>query len=167
MGKLLGFAANDSTDLNVTFLPSYGAEQRGGTANCFVVLSDEMVGSPMPGLSDDLIVLNQPSLDKFASRLKPGGTLFVNTSIVKRLPERTDINIVSAPVTELSLEMGSEKVLNVIMLGAYIGYTGIIPDDIMLHTVLKKLGKKESMIAINKAAFLKGLEIGKASAGKQ
>lgn len=167
MGKLLSYAASDSTNLNVTFFPSYGAEQRGGTANCYVVLSDEMVGSPMPGLSDDLIVLNQPSLDKFASHLKTGGTLFINSSIVKRLPERSDINVVAAPVTELSIEMGSEKVLNVIMLGVYIGYTGIIPDDIMLSTVLQKLGKKESMIAINKAAFLKGLEIGKAAAQKQ
>ena len=163
MGKLLSYAASDSTDLNVTFFPSYGAEQRGGTANCYVVLADEMVGSPMPGLADDLIVLNQPSLDKFVSNLKTGGTLFINSSIVKRLPERSDINVVAAPVTELSIEMGSEKVLNVIMLGVYIGYTGIIPDDIMLNTVLQKLGKKESMIAINKAAFLKGLEIGKAA----
>lgn len=162
MGKLLSSAASDSTDLNVTFFPSYGAEQRGGTANCYVVLADEMVGSPMPSLADDLIVLNQPSMDKFVSHLKPGGTLFINSSIVKRLPERADINIVEAPVTELSIEMGSEKVLNVIMLGVYIGYTGIIADDIMLNTVLQKLGKKESMIAINKAAFLKGIEIGKA-----
>jgi len=163
MGKLLSSAASESTALNVTFFPSYGAEQRGGTANCYVVLADEMVGSPMPSLTDDLIVLNQPSMDKFVSHLKPGGTLFINSSIVKRLPERTDINIVEAPVTELSIEMGSEKVLNVIMLGVYIGYTGIIADDIMLNTVLQKLGKKESMIAINKAAFLKGIEIGKAA----
>lgn len=167
MGKLLSYAASDSTSLNVTFFPSYGAEQRGGTANCYVVLSDELVGSPMPGLADDLIVLNQPSLDKFAAQLRPGGTLFINSSIVKRVPSDPDINVVSAPVTELSIEMGSEKVLNVIMLGVYIGYTGIIADDIMLATVLQKLGKKESMIAINQAAFLKGLEIGKTAAKKR
>jgi len=161
MGKLLGYAVNGSSDQGITFFPSYGAEQRGGTANCYVVISDDFVGSPMPSLADDLIVLNQPSLDKFADRLKTGGTLFINSSIVKRVPERTDIKIVAAPVTELSIEMGSEKVLNVIMLGVYIGYTGAIAEEIMLETIIKKLGKKESMIAINKAAFLKGLEIGK------
>ena len=163
MGKLLSYAANESTELHVTFFPSYGAEQRGGTANCYVVLSDETVGSPMPRQADDLIVLNQTSLDKFASHLRPGGTLFINSSIVNRLPDRSDISVVSVPVTQLSIDMGNEKVLNVIMLGAFIGYTGIIPENVMLDTVLKKLGKKESMIAVNKAAFLKGVELGRAA----
>lgn len=161
MGKLLGYAVNGSSDQGITFFPSYGAEQRGGTANCYVVISDDMVGSPMPSVADDLIALNQPSLDKFADRLKPGGVLFINSSIVKRVPDRTDIKVVTAPVTELSIEMGSEKVLNVIMLGVYIGYTGVIAADIMLDTIVKKLGKKESMLAVNRAAFLTGLEIGK------
>ena len=141
MGKLLGYAVNGSSDQGITFFPSYGAEQRGGTANCYVVISDDMVGSPMPSFADDLIALNQPSLDKFADRLKPGGVLFINSSIVKRVPQRADIKIVAAPVTELSIEMGSEKVLNVIMLGVYIGYTGVIAEDIMLETIIKKLGK--------------------------
>lgn len=167
MGKLMGYAVNGFSDQGITFFPSYGAEQRGGTANCYVVISDDQVGSPMPSIADDLIALNQPSLDKFADQLKTGGTLFVNSSIVKRIPDRSDIAVVSAPVTELSIEMGSEKVLNVIMLGVYIGYTGVIADDIMLDTIIKKLGKKESMIALNKAAFLKGLEIGKQAANKQ
>ena len=167
MGKLLGYAVNGSSDQGITFFPSYGAEQRGGTANCYVVISDGQVGSPMPQAADDLIVLNQPSLDKFADHLKAGGTLFVNSSIVKNIPERADITVVAAPVTELSIEMGSEKVLNVIMLGVYVGCTGVIAEDIMLDTIIKKLGKKESMIAVNKAAFLKGLEIGKKAAGKQ
>ena len=163
MGKLLSYAASESTELHVTFFLSYGAEQRGGTANCYVVLSDETVGSPMPRQADDLIVLNQTSLDKFASHLRPGGTLFINSSIVNRLPDRSDISVVSVPVTQLSIDMGNEKVLNVIMLGAFIGYTGIIPENVMLDTVLKKLGKKESMIAVNKAAFLKGVELGRAA----
>ena len=117
----------------------------------------------MPRQADDLIVLNQTSLDKFASHLRPGGTLFINSSIVNRLPDRSDISVVSVPVTQLSIDMGNEKVLNVIMLGAFIGYTGIIPENVMLDTVLKKLGKKESMIAVNKAAFLKGVELGRAA----
>ena len=114
-------------------------------------------------MADVLIALNQASLDKFASNLRPGGTLFTNSSIANQLPNRSDITVVPVPVTQLSIEMGNEKVLNVIMLGAFIGYTNIIPADIMLDTILKKLGKKESMIAINKAAFLKGVELGRAA----
>jgi len=166
MGKLLSFATCDSTDLNVTFFPSYGAEQRGGTANCYVVISDEMIGSPMAGLTDDLIVLNQASMDKFENRIKPGGTIFANTSIVNRFPDRSDIRIVGAPATEIAIEMGSEKVLNIIMLGIYIGFTGILPAQIVLDTILKKLGKKANMIAMNKAAFERGLEIGRQAAAQ-
>ena len=82
LGKFLASATCDSTDKNVTFFPSYGAEQRGGTANCFVVISDEMVGAPLGDVMDDLIVMNGPSLQKFLPTLKQGGTLFINSSIV-------------------------------------------------------------------------------------
>lgn len=164
MGKLLCFAVNGYSDQGVTFFPSYGAEQRGGTANCYVVVSDERVGSPMPSRADDLIVLNQPPLNKFADKLKTGGTLFVNSSIVKDLPDRSDIRIVSVPATELALEIGNERTLNIIMLGVYTGYTGLVPEDVMLDTVVKKLGKKPSMITVNQVAFRKGLEIGKKAA---
>ena len=163
MGKLLSLATFESTNKNVTFFPSYGAEQRGGTANCYVVISDEMIGSPSTEKPDELIILNQPSMDKFARRLVSGGTLFINSSIVKNLPERSDITVVSVPATTLAIELGSQKVLNVIMLGFYIGYTDIIPEELMLSTILKALGKKESLISMNKAAFKKGIEIGRAA----
>ena len=83
MGKLLSQATCDSTDLNVTFFPSYGAAMRGGTANCYVVISDDEIGAPVSNSVDDLIVMNGPSLHKFLPNLKPGGTLFINSSIVK------------------------------------------------------------------------------------
>ncbi|MBV7275486.1 2-oxoacid:acceptor oxidoreductase family protein [Clostridium sp. PL3] len=162
LGKFLASATCDSTDKNVTFFPSYGAEQRGGTANCFVVISDEMIGAPLGDVMDDLIVMNEPSLDRFIGTLKEEGTLFINSSIVKKEIARKDIKVISAPVTELALEMGNAKVLNVIMLGVYVGFTDIIPEEVMLNTIIKKLGKKASLIPINKEAFEKGLAIGKA-----
>lgn len=161
LGKFLASATSDSTDKNVTFFPSYGAEQRGGTANCFVVISDEMIGAPLGDVMDDLIVMNEPSLDKFIGTLKEGGTLFVNSSIVKKEVTRNDIKVVSAPVTELALELGNAKVLNVIMLGVYVGYTDVIAPEIVWGTIESKLGKKPKLLPLNKEAFEKGLEIGK------
>ena len=109
----------------MTFFPSYGAEQRGGTANCYVVISDDDIGAPLGDHMDDLIVMNDPSLSKFLYKLVPDGTLYINSSIVKSEITRTDIKVVKAPVTELALEMGSAKVLNIIMLGVYVGYTQV------------------------------------------
>ncbi len=161
LGKFLAEATCDSTDKNVTFFPSYGAEQRGGTANCFVVISDEMVGAPLGDVMDDLIVMNEPSLDRFIGTLKEGGTLFVNSSIVKGEITRKDAKVVSAPVTELALELGNAKVLNVIMLGIYIGYTEVVSLEVVWGTIEHKLGKKPKLLPLNKEAFEKGLAIGR------
>ena len=122
LGKFLADAACNATDKNVTFFPSYGAEQRGGTANCFVVISDGMIGAPLGDVMDDLVVMNGPSLKRFLPTLKQGGTLFINSSIVSDdVAGRDDIKVIKAPVTGLALEMGNAKVLNVIMLGVYVG----------------------------------------------
>ena len=161
LGKFLASATCDSTDKNVTFFPSYGAEQRGGTANCYVVISDEMVGTPVGDKMDDLIVMNEPSLNKFLGILKPGGTLFINSSIVTSEISRDDVKVVKAPVTELALEMGNSKVLNVIMLGVYVGYTEVVAPEIVWDTIEHKLGKKPKLLPLNKLAFEKGLEIGR------
>ena len=110
LGKFLAEATCGSTDKNVTFFPSYGAEQRGGTANCYVVISDDDIGAPLGDSMDDLIVMNDPSLNKFLYKLVPGGTLFINSSIVdEHEVDRTDVAVVKAPVTELALEMGRAK----------------------------------------------------------
>ena len=162
LGKFLADATCNSTDKNVTFFPSYGAEQRGGTANCFVVISDEYIGAPLGDVMDDLIVMNGASLNKFLKTVRPGGTLFVNSSIVKDEISRDDIHIVRAPVTELALEMGNAKVLNVIMLGVYVGYSQVIEPEIVWETIEHKLAKKAKLLPLNRQAFEKGLELGKA-----
>jgi len=165
LGTLLAQATCESTDKNVTYFPSYGAEMRGGTANCYVVISDESIGAPMADRQEDLIVMNDPSLSRFIDRLKPNGTLFINSSIVKSPVTRTDIKVVKAPVTELALEMGNPKVINIIMLGVYIGYTQVIPEDVMLEEIKKKLGaKKPALVPLNVEAFNRGLAIGRDAA---
>lgn len=161
LGKFLAEAACDDSAKNVTFFPSYGAEQRGGTANCYVVISDEEIGAPISTTMDDLIVMNEPSLDKFLPRLKKGGRLFVNSSIVKADIPRDDITVVKAPVTDMALELGSSKVLNVLMLGVYVGFTSVLDEDLVWNLVEHKLGKKVSLLETNRTAFVNGLKLGK------
>lgn len=161
LGKFLAEATCESTDKNVTFFPSYGAEQRGGTANCCVVISDDDIGAPLGDHMDDLIVMNDPSLSKFLYKLVPDGTLYINSSIVKSEITRTDIKVVKAPVTELALEMGSAKVLNIIMLGVYVGYTQVVPEDVVWRTIEHKLGKKPALLPLNRQAFDLGLKLGR------
>lgn len=161
LGKFLADATCNSTDKNVTFFPSYGAEQRGGTANCYVVISDDAIGAPLGDVMDDLIVMNGPSLAKFLPKLKQNGTLFINSSIVKGEIDRADVDVVKAPVTELALEMGNAKVLNVIMLGVYVGYTEVIAPEIVWQTIEHKLASKAKLLPLNRQAFEKGLEIGR------
>lgn len=165
LGKFLAEAACDDSSKNVTFFPSYGAEQRGGTANCYVVISDEEIGAPISDTMDDLIVMNEPSLDKFLPRLKPNGRIFINSSIVKKEVTRSDITVVKAPVTDLALALGSGKVLNVLMLGVYVGYTAVLDETLVWNLVEKKLGKKASLLATNRQAFEDGLKIGKEQRG--
>ena len=162
LGKFLADATCGSTDKNVTFFPSYGAEQRGGTANCYVVISDEEIGAPLGDVMDDLIVMNSASLQKFLPKLKQGGRLFLNSSIVADEIPRQDVKVVKAPVTELALELGSAKVLNIIMLGVYVGCTEVIAPQIVWETVAHKLSGKAALLPLNERAFQMGLELGKA-----
>mgnify|MGYP000218884029 CR=1 FL=1 len=160
-GKVVAYAALIANK-QLSWLPSYGPEMRGGTANCFVVISDEAIGAPLGDVMDDLIVMNGPSLKKFIGTLKSGGTLFINSSIVSDDIGRDDVKLVKAPVTELALEMGNAKVLNVIMLGVYVGYTEVIDPAIVWQTIEHKLSSKPKLLPLNKQAFEKGLELGRA-----
>lgn len=162
MGKLLAEATCQATDLGVTYFPSYGAAMRGGTANCYVVISDEQIGAPVSNSVDDLIVMNEPSLKKYLPNLKSGGTLVINSSIVDKAEiDRDDIKVYELPVTEMALEMGNAKVLNIIMLGFYIGITNAVPADVIIQGIHHKFENKQNVIPINDEAFNKGLEAGK------
>ncbi len=161
MGKLLAEATSEATDLNVTFFPSYGAAMRGGTANCYVVISDEPIGAPVSYSLEDLVVMNGPSLHKFLPNLKPGGTLFVNSTIVKDPIGRDDIKVIEAPVTQMAIDIKNERALNVIMLGVYVGATDAVPEDVIVKGIEHKFAKKPKLIEPNVEAFKMGLEIGR------
>ncbi len=161
IGNFLAEAACDDSSKNVTFFPSYGAEQRGGTANCYVVISDRAIGAPLGDVMDDLIVMNEPSLHKFLVKVRPGGRVFVNSSIVESEVQRDDVTVIKAPVTGLSHEMGNSKVLNVIMLGVYVGYTDILDPAIVWNIIEHKLGSKPQLLPLNKQAFETGLALGR------
>ena len=161
MGKLLAEATSEATDLNVTFFPSYGAAMRGGTANCLVVISDDPIGAPVSYSLEDLVVMNGPSLHKFLPNLKPGGTLFVNSTIVTDPIERDDIKVVKAPVTQMAIDIDNPRALNVIMLGVYVGATDAVPEEVIVKGIEHKFAAKEKLIAPNVEAFRMGLEIGR------
>ena len=159
IGKLIGECAMEQ-GLNATFFPSYGAEQRGGTANCTVIQSDKMIGAPTSNKLDVLCALNQPSMVDFLPRLREGGTLLVNSSIVDTSDTgRDDIQIVKVDIDNMAYELGNRKVANVIMFGAYMALVNTIPLDRAEEIAMHKLGKKPELIDLNRKAFKAGVEV--------
>ncbi len=125
-GNLLAFAAMDA-GYDVTWMPSYGPEMRGGTANCTVVIADEEIGSPTIKHPKAAVVMNLPSLDKFEPLVVPGGVLIVNSSLVNRDPTRTDLTWVMIPAQEIAEMIGPRRLLNMVMLGALLDKLPILP----------------------------------------
>ena len=124
-GQLLAYAGMDAGKA-VTWIPSYGPEMRGGTANCTVVVSDEEIGSPFVKNPTAVLAMNLPSLDKYEDLVKPGGVLVVNTSMVNRQVTRTDINVVSIPANDVAEAAGTKRAVNMVMLGALLGNADIL-----------------------------------------
>ena len=156
MGQLLAAAAMKEGK-HTTWVPSYGPEMRGGTANCSVILSDKEIDSPMVTQATGLIVMNQPSLEKFESIVVPGGTIFVNSSLISLKVKRTDVTAHYVPCNDIAAEMGNNKVANMIMLGAYLGYSKCVDIETVLKALLEKLGeRKAKLIPLNREALLKG-----------
>lgn len=162
LGTLLSLAVCNHTDNNVTYFPSYGAAMRGGTANCYVVISDEQIGEPKSTEQDDLIAMNDISFRSFIGSVKPGGTVLANSSLVTTESARKDVIVVKAPVTDIANEMGNPKAINLIMLGVYIGYTNAVEPEIIEETIKAKLGRKRpELLPLNIDAFRRGLKIGR------
>jgi len=158
MGQLLAQAAM-TEGRNVAWLPSYGPEMRGGTANCSVTISDKKVASPIVLHPNSLIAMNRPALDKFEKTIVPGGSLFINSSIIDRKAERDDINVYYIPCSDIALELGNPKVANIAMLGAYIAVTGCVEQESIVAALQHKLGERKAhLIPINREALKKGAE---------
>ncbi len=144
----------------VSFFPAYGAEMRGGTANCSVVVASEEVSTPIVSTPDTAIVLNEPSLAKFEPMVKPGGLLIVNSSLVNSKATRTDIKVLYVPCNAIAGELGNAKVMNMVAIGAFAAATGAISIDAVaraLPKVYKKL--KPDVIELNVKALKRGAEI--------
>lgn len=159
IGKILAYAGM-MEGKNVTWLPSYGPEMRGGTANCSVIVSDEEVGSPL--ISKDgtsAIVMNLPSLEKFENELVQGGKLLINKSLIDTEPKRKDLETYYIPANELAAELGNSKVANMVMLGAYLEITKSVDFESALNAFVKVFGEdKYHLVSVNKEAMEKGAQ---------
>jgi 2-oxoglutarate ferredoxin oxidoreductase subunit gamma len=160
MGQLIAYSGMYEGK-NVSWVPSYGPEMRGGTANCSVVVSEEAIGSPVFTEPNVLVAMNRPSLEKFEATLKPGGLLFYNSSLIEIQPKRTDITVIAVPANDLATELGNSRVANMVVMGAIIKKTGIVTVDTAMHVLTEKVltGRKEKLIPVNRAAFDKGMEL--------
>lgn len=156
-GKILAQAGMDH-GLQVTWLPSYGPEMRGGTANCTVVLSEDPVGSPIIDEPTGLVAMNLPSLDKFESIVAPKGTIVVNASLIEREARRDDVTCVRVPLNEMAEEVGNPRTINMIALGAFVKATGIVPLETVSATMRRMLkeGGKDRFIEPNERALQAG-----------
>jgi len=153
MGKFLAYAGMDA-NMNVSWLPSYGPEMRGGTANCSVILSDDQVGSPIVTMPTSVVVMNRPSLDKFEKDLVKGGVLIIDSDLVDREAVRTDVEIIKIPAQTEAANLGSKQIANMVLLGALVAKTNIVSMEVLLQS-LREHGK-EKFFEVNK----KALEVG-------
>ena len=155
-GKFIANAAL-LEDKQLSWLPSYGPEMRGGTCNCSVIVSDEPVGSPIVTEPDILIAMNRPSLDKFESAVVPGGEIYVDSSLVDRKVERTDVTVHYIPATRLSTEKGFDGIANMIILGSVVHHSKIV-DEANIPAAMGKVvsAKHKNLYDFN----LKAMELG-------
>lgn len=158
MGMLLTYAGM-LEDKNVSWLPSYGPEMRGGTANCNVIVSDNLVGSPVVTEADTAIIMNLPSLDKFEDYVVKDGILLINSSLIDKKTSRKDVRAYEIPVNEIANELGNPKIANMVMLGAYIELSNIVSVESLIESLTEVLGvDKKKFIPINKEALQRGAE---------
>lgn len=161
IGKFLAMACM-LDGKHVSWLPSYGPEMRGGTANCSVIVSDEEIGSPLVDAPDVVVAMNAPSLDKFESKVRPGGLLVINSSIIERKSVRDDITVVYCDSMGIAEAVGNPKGANVAILGAMMAKCGITDVDKMTEAIRIELGeRKAKFLEGNKKALLAGLEAAK------
>ncbi len=159
MGKILAYAGL-MEGKEVTWMPSYGPEQRGGTANVTVILSDERISSPVLNTFDIAIILNQPSMEKFESKVKPGGILIYDGYGIHTTSQRTDINIYRIDAMDTAAEMQNEKVFNMLILGGLLGICPMVKIDNVMLGLKKSLPERHHhLLPMNEEAIRKGMEI--------
>jgi len=157
MGQILAYAGM-LEGKEISWIPSYGPEMRGGTANCNVTISDRKIGSPVISVPDTLIAMNRPSMEKFEDSLVKDGVLIYNSSLIDVKPERTDIKVYGLDITNTAKEMGNTKIANMIVLGSYIRATGVVSKDSVMEALKKMLPERHhDKLPLNEKALEKGM----------
>ena len=144
---------------NVTYLPSYGAEVRGGTANCTVVISDDEIASPVASSPEFVIAMNQPSVVRFQNQIQSGGLFFVNSSLVESEIARGDISIIKVPANSIAENLGSPKSSNMVILGAFTKKSGLVSLPSVIEALKFILGTKQKLLAVNEKALRAGYDL--------
>lgn len=157
-GQLLAYAALEENK-HVTWIPSYGPEMRGGTANCTVIISDEEIGSPLVGHPSAAIVLNPPSMARYAPLVKPGGVLVLDATLVAARSGRGELREIALPAKDIANEMGYAQIANVVAVGALAAATGCVRLETLEHVIEKKSAKRREMLEANLLALRRGAEI--------
>lgn len=161
IGMMLGESAVEG-GLHATFMPLYGPEQRGGSAKSTVIISDKEIMSPLPKQSDGLIAMNETSFKKFNKELKAGGVLVMNSNRVTSQSKRTDITLLPVPADDLAHELGNDKISNIILIGALLGYADVMDPKLFMDSLEKKFESKgEKVVEVNRKALYEGVELGR------
>jgi len=155
IGKILAETAMEQ-GYEVGWVPSYGPEMRGGTAYCTVVIGDRPIGSPIIKNPMHLVAMNRPSLEKFAPIVKPGGVVFINSSLIPVDSGRDDIDELKVPATQIAKDLGSERAANIVALAAFVARSKIVDFGVLRNTVKAQFAKKEKFIPLNMAACDEG-----------
>ncbi|MHC1782678.1 MAG: 2-oxoacid:acceptor oxidoreductase family protein [Anaerolineaceae bacterium] len=155
-GQLLSYAALGEGK-ETTWIPSYGPEMRGGTANCTVVISDDEIGSPMVRYPQAVIAMNLPSLEKYESTLKPGGILVINSSIINRNSTRTDVKVVAIPANEIAETLGDKRMTNMVLLGGLLANLPVLPLSAIEKALAEHLpARHQKLLPLNSEALKRG-----------
>ena len=157
IGKILAHAAMQE-GYEVSWVPSYGPEMRGGTAYCTVVISDRPIGSPVIKNPRHLVAMNRPSLEKFAPTVQSGGTVFINGSLISVDSGRDDVDELNIPVVEMANDLGNVKTANIIALAAFVARTGIVKIESLKESVKEEFSRKQKLIPLNMKAIQTGIE---------
>jgi len=157
VGQLLAYAGM-LEEKQVSWMPSYGPEMRGGTANCSVIISEEPIGAPIIAEPTAVVAMNLPSMDKFAPSIKAGGVLIINSSLISTEPNRKDLVVYKVPANEIANDIGNSKVANMVILGAVIAATNAVTVDGAIKAFQKKFASKPKMFTVNEQAIRRGME---------
>lgn len=156
MGQLIAYAALQEGK-RVSWIPSYGPEMRGGTANCTVIVSDREIGSPVVTRPSCIVAMNLPSLDKFEQAVKPGGFLILNSSMINREANRKDITVIKVPATATANDLGEARVANMVALGAVVEATKVVSVEGLIEALKKKLpAHRQNLLPLNQEAIERG-----------